>query len=298
MKRTTATLALAVLAYAHSTAHAVPVPLYTGPFGGGDGLRGEFVELRDDWRGSRVPWNESVSNAQTKLGIIPDPAYGDTSARTVISNFDWGTGLWGLADADAALALAPNSPDVVARWSGRVRRINYGDSFYHQQGSEGKLGASYDPSADGLPFSSQVPKATQDNWAVRFTGYLAVTQAGRYNFRLTHDDGARLVLTGSNGEQRSILRDYLYPGVATFDKALDLMPGLYGLQVQSFDHLFLGYVNLAWSRDGGRFNLIDPRNFFTEIPRTPIASAVPEPGSIPLLGLALAALALARRRRH
>ena len=126
----------------------------------------------------------------------------------------------------------------------------------------------------------------QDNWAVRFSGYIAITDPGLYNFSVLYDDGFSFSLFGAGGSL-SLIKDGLNPRDRLgFGSDLDLLPGLYGFQLTAWERLEAGVVSLDWLRPGGEWQPIPVSHLF---------SSVPVPTTVWLLLPGLAALALRRR---
>lgn len=248
---------LATLAATMGTATAVVFnPLISGTFLNGNGANGQWVQVRNDWRG-------------TIYGQDPD-----LNA--------WNTGIWGLADAKLVLALDPGNADIVARYQGLSGPIAYADQGYLDPW-ELKWGTQ--PLA---PILDPAPGAYQDNWAVRFTGYISITDPGLYNFGVLYDDGFSFSLFGADGSM-SLLQDGLNPRDRLgFGADLDLLPGLYGFQLTAWERLEAGVVSLDWVRSGSDWQPIPVSHLFSSVP-------VSAPTTALLLLPGLAALATRRR---
>ncbi|MFZ5492921.1 MAG: PEP-CTERM sorting domain-containing protein [Pseudomonadota bacterium] len=251
----TATLLVAISGTA--SAAIVLNPLVGGTFLNGNGANSQWVQVPNDWRG-------------TIYGQNPD--------------FNaWNTGIWGLEDA--MLALDPPNTDVVARYQGLSGPIAFADQRYVDE---------WAPTWGTQPLApvlDPAPGAHQDNWAVRFTGYIAITDPGLYNFGVLYDDGFSFSLFGADGAL-SLLMDGLNPRDRLgFESDLDLLPGLYGFQLTSWERLEAGVVSLDWVRPGGEWELIPRNHLFNAVP-------VPAPAAVALLlpGLALLTLRLRARR--
>lgn len=244
---------LATLVATTETATAIVFnPLIGGIFLNGNGANSQWVQVRNDWRG-------------TIYGQDP--------------NLDaWNTGIWGLADA--TLALDPGNTDFVARYQGLAGPIAYADQRYLDT-----WGPTWGTQALA-PILDPAPGAYQDNWAVRFTGYISITDPGLYNFGVLYDDGFSFSLFGADGSM-SLLKDGLNPRDRLgFDSDLDLLPGLYGFQLTAWERLEAGVVNLEWVRPGVEWQPIPVSHLF---------SSVPAPTTALLLLPGLAALATRRR---
>lgn len=241
-------MSLMLLAGLSPAANAVTlVPQYAGTFTNGNGANSQWVQVSEDWRG---PIN----------GTEP-----------------WGTGIWGLADQAVVMNLNSGDTDVVKTLSTRVDQINFADQEFNATGQT-KWGAT--PLA---PIFSAVPGEYQNNWASRFTGYLAVTTPGDYNLGVLYDDGFRLSLTGAGGQTVSLAKDGLnFPDRLGFAENLQLTNGLYAFQLDAYERLEAGVVQLSWlTPDAPSWSVIPKANLFT----TP----VPEPGMslLMLAGLAM-----------
>lgn len=236
--------AMSLLAVVGVSAHAVPLaPQYAGTFTNGDGANSQWVQVSEDWRG---PTN----------GAEP-----------------WGTGIWSLADQAAAMNQNSGTTDVVKTLRTRVDQINFADQEFNTTG-QSKWGT--------LPLAPVFTGATgeyQDNWASRFTGYVAITTPGDYNLGVLYDDGFRFSLTGAGGQTLSLMNDGLnFPDRMGFAENLQLSNGLYAFQLDAYERLEAGVVQLAWLTPGApAWSVIPRENLFT----TP----VPEPG-VSLLMLA------------
>ena len=78
--------------------------------------------------------------------------------------------------------------------------------------------------------------------------WLQVETKGSYRFRLTSDDGSRLVLDGA-----TVLRhDGLHGATSKISDALDLAPGLHELRVEHFDAGGARVLRLEWQRPGAK----------------------------------------------
>lgn len=241
-------LPLIFLAGVASTAQAIPLaPQYAGTYLNGDGANSQWVQVAADWRGS-------IHGAEP-----------------------WGTGIWGLADQAAVMNLNSGNPDVVRTLNTRVDQINFADQEFNASGQT-KWGTT--PLA---PIFSQAPGEYQENWASRFTGYLSVTTPGDYNLGVLYDDGFRFSVMGAGGQTVSLVKDGLnFPDRLGFAENLQLTNGLYAFQLDAYERLEAGVVQLSWlTPDAPSWSVIPQANLFT----TP----VPEPGVslLMLAGLAM-----------
>jgi hypothetical protein len=268
-----AALAFAFSAAAVAEAAVILDPTLPGEYAAGTGASATFFRIDGNWRGSSVYWNESTqryANSQQD-GFQP------------IGAFDWGTGLWGLADWVAI--NADGSVPIVLSWSGLVSTIDHADSEYAAAGYASTWGA-----IGALPtglFGSAEP---QDNWTSHYTGYLRITDHGDYNFGVLYDDGFFLRIWGANGSMVEISSDFLSPRDRLgFAGDLSLDTGLYRFELGAYDRLEVGAVNLAWLQDG-RWVTVPTEHLVTD----PVP--IPTPATAALLLAALGALALVRSK--
>ncbi len=249
------TLSLTLLLGLTVPAHALPLtPQHAGLYQNGDGANSRWVQVADDWRGN---------------------LFGDQS---------WGTGIWGLDDHAQVMGLAGNNPFVVQTLAAHVDQINFADQRFIDE-----WGISWSTPQLAPIFDNHAGE-TQDNWASSFWGFIAITTPGAYNFGVLFDDGFRFNLFGSGGSFQGILNDGLNArNRLGFDEDLLLSPGLYGFQLDAYERLEAGAVQLAWLTPGANdWALVPQAHLF--------ASPIPEP-SVPLLMLAgLAAIGLGSRR--
>lgn len=248
-------LSLSLLLGLAAPAHALPLaPQYAGLFQNGDGANSQWVQVTDDWRGS---------------------LYGDQS---------WGTGIWGLSDQAQVMGLASNDPSVVRTLATRVDQINFADQRFIND-----WGAAWGTPPLAPLFTNTVGEG-QDNWASRFSGYIAITTPGAYNFSVLYDDGFRFSLFGAGGNTQAIEMDGLSPRDRLgFSEQLLLSPGLYAYQLDAYDRLEAGAVQLAWvTPESGNWAVIPQAHLYT--------NPVPEPSGILLMLAGLAAAGLAVRR--
>lgn len=264
------------VAMAAGAAHAniYLAPSLAGDYASGDGADARFVKLDDAWHGSSVLWNEAAH--QFGNGIA-------------ISNYGWGSGIWGLSDWKTLMALPPNQPPIAETWSGIAPLINYGNIVYNK-----KYDATWG-AAQPLPDADM-----QTNVLTDFSGYIRITDAGLYNFGVLYGDGFFFNLFGANGEL-SISKDFLNPRDRLgFDDNLALDPGLYRFELGSYYRLEAGVVDLRWLRKGhdSNWSLVPTADLVTrpDLLTNDVGTQLPLPGTLPLILGALLPLALARRR--
>lgn len=248
-------LSLSLLLGLTAPAHALPLaPQYAGLYQNGDGANSQWVQVTGDWRGN---------------------LYGDQS---------WGTGIWGLSDQAQVMALASNDSFVVRTLAAHVNQINFADQRFIND-----WGASWS-SPLLAPIFSNAAGEGQDNWASRFSGYIAITTPGAYNFGVLYDDGFRFSLFGAGGSSQVIQMDGLNPRDRLgFSEDLLLTPGLYAYQLDAYDRLEAGAVQLAWiTPESGNWAVVPQANLY--------ASPVPEPSEILLMLAGLATIGLGVRR--
>jgi len=257
---------LALLLGLVAPASAVPIlPQVGGIYRNGDGTNSSWVQVTNDWRGS-------LQGSQS-----------------------WGTGIWGLADQAQVMSLTDSNPYVVQTLSAPVDQVNFANQRFIDA-----WGASW--GSPGLaPIFDNHAGETQDNWASRFWGYIAITSPGAYNFGVLYDDGFRFSLFGANGISQSILVDGLNPRDRLgFSQDLMLLPGLYGFQLDAYDRLEAGVVQLAWLTPGASdWEVLPKAHLFTSPSTTSLshapAAAIPEPAGSMLMLAGLAAIGLSRR---
>jgi len=274
-----AAFALALAAVAGADAAVILDPTLPGEYAAGTGANATFIRIDGRWRESSVYWNEAAgkftndhSGKNQKGGFQP------------VGSFDWGTGLWGLADWVAV--NVDGSVPIVLSWSELVPTIDHADSEYAGSGYPATWGP-VGPLPSGL-FDTGEP---QDNWTAHYTGYLRITDPGDYNFGVLYDDGFFLRIWGANGSMVEISSDFLNPRDRLgFAKDLSLDTGLYRFELGAYDRLEVGAVNLAWMQNG-RWVTVPTEHLVTD----PVP--IPTPATAGLLLAALGALAVVRMKR-
>ena len=143
------------------------------------------------------------------------------------------------------------------------------------------------------PFTTIQNGVAQDDptFAVRFSGYLNVTSADTYQFRIHSDDGFRLNL---GGETVAIFDGDRGPA-DSFSAELALDAGLYAIEFIGWEQGGLYVDELSWKTQAASdFAILGPVDggqvLFSTVP-------VPAPGAFVLLASACAGLSVARRRR-
>jgi len=85
------------------------------------------------------------------------------------------------------------------------------------------------------------------------SGWLVVVDGGRYEFRLTSDDGARLMLDG----RAVIEHDGRHSATAKESGAVTLAEGMHDLRIEHFDHGGEKRLTLEWKKgEGGVFEVV------------------------------------------
>jgi hypothetical protein len=146
--------------------------------------------------------------------------------------------------------------------------------------------------------ASEIPTSVSES-AMVLTGFIAVNQAGTYNFNLGSDDGSQLTIRGqtviSNDFDHGFQND---TGSATFTAA-----GLYAINILFFEDTGSTGLDL-WASDASSGSCIIGRAancvagtvatglFYFSLP-----AAVPEPGPLAIFAAGLCALAGFRRRQ-
>ena len=192
-------------------------------------------------------------------------------------------GIEQFADYAVVMALPAGDPNILRSLEAKVSTINFSDDVYRSQ---------WEPSWTPVGGTTPVPlfpvnDANQDDYAVSFSGYIAVTTPGEYNFGALFDDAFRFTLTGANGVYL-IGKDRLNPRDRVgFASNFALGAGIYQFSLDSYEHLQASVIELSWWHPGTGLGIIPQANLFSTMPPLP----VPEPESWLLFLAGLLALA-------
>ncbi len=261
-------------------------PLSSAGYVTGGGLAATWSQVRDDYRFSQQPWLEPGQSAQA------------------IGNFNWGTGIWGTVDIEHVQNLAPTDPALLGRVS-TVSAVSFANQTYNELAGNGGYGTwGYDYSRPLAPIVAQT--GVQTNYAASFGGYVYIADAGLYDFGLFADDGFTFALTGANGVlgvNRETLagsstgRDHYTLSGANGNSAISLGSGYYGIQIDYFNRLESGVIDLAlWGPQDQDWRSISADWLFVDIPAS--TNVVSEPGMLALLAFGLIGVGSSQRRRQ
>lgn len=177
-----------------------------------------------------------------------------------------------VSDALAALALPANDPQINQRYDQVVPYIDWADG---QGGTDG---------LDTTTTFTDLPVGSDDNFAVRFQGFLNITTAGEYDFQVYTDDGFQLSLGGE------VVAEFLGDrGPAASAFSVTLAAGLYALDLVGWEQGGQYVDELTWDPDGD--------TLFTTVPQSVLfTSAVPEPETWPMLLAGLGLVGWGARR--
>lgn len=125
------------------------------------------------------------------------------------------------------------------------------------------------------------PATMDDNFVVRYTGYLNIATAGTYTFRAYTDDGFSFKLGGETLMSYTIDR-----GPSDSFAQVALSAGLYAIDFLVWEQggMFVSELDWLFPRTSN-YALVPTSALFTSAPQN-----VPEPASLALIGIALAAL--------
>lgn len=145
--------------------------------------------------------------------------------------------------------------------------------------------------------ASQIPTTT-DHSAMTLTGYIAITQAGTYNFNLAADDGAQLTI----GNQTIIAGGAMHSFAIDSGSAVFATAGLYAINIQYFENS--GYTGLEFWGSNGSGTCIVGRaancngTAATSLFYSAASTSAPEPGTLMIFAVGLGALTWFRRPRR
>ena len=258
-------------------------PLSSAAYVTGGGLAAIWSQVRDDYRFSQQTWVEPGQSAQA------------------IGNFNWGTGIWGTVDIAHVHNLSPTDAALVGRVSA-VSAVSFANQTYNDIVGSGSYGTwGYDYQRPLAPIVAQT--GVQTNYAASFGGFVYIAEAGLYDFSLFADDGFTFALTGANGVlgvNRETLagsstgRDHYTLSGANGNSAVSLGSGYYGIQIDYFNRLESGVIDLAlWGPQDQGWHSISSDRLHVSIP----SSVVSEPGMLVLLTLGLIGLGSRQRGR-
>merc|ERR1740130_1555188 len=91
----------------------------------------------------------------------------------------------------AAVAAKKTSAGLKEEFFYNIRRMRKVPSFEGKKASKTRIAKTINYASRRRPWSGINQR---DNYAVRWTGYLAIAQKGSYRFYLRSDDGSRLYL--------------------------------------------------------------------------------------------------------
>lgn len=211
------------------------------------------------------------------VGIDLDPLQAGvyTGGDGVLSRWvqvtDTWNGIYGieqLADQADVMALPAGDPNILRSLETKVNTINFSDDVYR---------ALWEPKWTPVGGTTPVPlfpanDPNQEDYAVSFAGYIAITTPGEYNFGVLSDDAFRFTLTGANNASHTISRDGLNPrDLIGFDSNFALEAGMYQFSLASFEHLEAGVVALNWWHGPTTSDreVIPQANLFSTLPPVP-----------------------------
>ena len=244
-------LGLGLTSAAAPAAPVVPLsPLVSGVFTGGDGVNSDWVQVAGDWNG---PSDFSQ-------------AYG---------------GIASLADANAALAMSFGDTGFLRGTSATMSTINAGNDLYNTLWGSGWGYADMPPL-----FGTSDPN--QENYAAHIRGYIAVPEAGNYNFGVLYDDGFAFTLWGAEGSHSLSVGELNSRERKGFDYDLALTAGMYRFDLVGYNRLEAGVLNLGWwyGPTTSDFAVIPQENLFTAAVPVPPAVWLFASGLLGLVGIA------------
>lgn len=206
-------------------------------------------------------------------------------SRWVQVTDDW-NGKWGieqLADQKAVMDLPTGNTGILRSLEEKVSTINFSDDVYRALWANTDAWKQYVTTPVPL-FSPTDPN--QNDYAARFTGYIAITTPGEYNFGVLSDEGFKFTLTGANGSFSS-QRDGLNPrDLVGFDSNFAMQAGIYQFTLDTYEHNQAGVVSLNWWQGTATkdYSLIPQSSLFSAPP-------VPEPQEWLLFAAGLLTLA-------
>jgi len=256
---------------------AAPIldPYATIAPGSGDGLNVDWVQVVDDWQFSTYVYNGEAVGAT-----------------------NWGTGFWAVGDITTAFALADGDPNLVARSSSVSAGLSYANTLYNDLWG---TGSGWDKDYARALAPVLTASGQQTNYAASFSGYLYIAQAGLYDFGVCVDDAFSLSLIGADGTVGVARETFIGSSGRDFytlsganGGSVELGVGFYGLELDYFNRLEVGVLELGWWQPGDEdWHAIDGSLLYSALP----AATVPEPSSILLLLLGGSALVACRRVR-
>lgn len=191
-------------------------------------------------------------------------------SRWVQVTDDW-NGVWGieqLADQKVVMDLPAGSSDILRSLETKVSTINFSDDVYRELWANDPRWSQY--VTQPVPLFSQTDP-NQNDYAARFTGYIAIPTAGEYNFGVLSDEGFKFTLTGANGSHSS-QRDGLNPrDLVGFDSNFAMQAGIYQFTLDTYEHTQAGVVSLNWWYGTGAtgYSLIPQSSLFSALPPVP-----------------------------
>ncbi|MEQ6342214.1 MAG: hypothetical protein M3A44_11310 [Gammaproteobacteria bacterium] len=203
-------------------------------------------------------------------------------------------GQWGieqLADQKVVMDLPASSSDILRTLETKVSTINFSDDVYREKWANTDEWKQF--VTQPVPLFSPTD-SNQNDYAARFTGYVAITTPGEYNFGVLSDEGFKFTLTGANGSHSSQL-DGLNPReLVGFDSNIAMQAGVYQFTLDTYEHTQAGVISLNWWHGPGasEFGLIPQSSLFSAIP------PVPEPEEWLLFAAGLLTLACYFRKNQ